>query len=444
MAVEKITTPVTQVNLINKVNEIITSVDSVISDTSENPVQNKVIYKALTAKADTTAIPTKTSDLTNDSGFLQTVKVNGTAQTVTDTTVDISIPAAATIGDAYLTIKRNGTAVGSFSANSTVPVSIDITVPTQASDVGALPDSTVIGSANVTIQRNGTAVGTINTNQTVNAAINISVPTSASDVGALPDSTVIGNANVTIKRNGTVIGTINANQTVNAAIDITVPTVVSDLTNDSGYITGITSGDVTTALGYTPFNSANIDTVMSSSSTNPVQNKVVYSQLTLKADKTEIGSGNTTIKKNGTVLGTIGANQTANVAIDITVPTVVSDLTNDSGFITSISSSDVTTALGYTPYNNTNPSGYQANVLETVKVNGTAQTPTNKTIDITIPAAPTVGSANLTIQKNGSGVATFSANSTVAVTANISVPTTITELASSTQMAAINSGKKVW
>lgn len=32
----------------------------------------------------------------------------------------------------------------------------------------------------------------------------------------------------------------------------TVPTNVSAFTNDSGYITGITSGDVTTALGYTP------------------------------------------------------------------------------------------------------------------------------------------------------------------------------------------------
>lgn len=37
----------------------------------------------------------------------------------------------------------------------------------------------------------------------------------------------------------------------------------------------------------------------------------------------------------------------------------VSDLTNDSGFITGINSTDVTTALGYTPYDSTNPSGYQ-------------------------------------------------------------------------------------
>ena len=36
-----------------------------------------------------------------------------------------------------------------------------------------------------------------------------------------------------------------------------VPTVVSAFTNDAGYISGITSAMVTTALGYTPFNAAN-------------------------------------------------------------------------------------------------------------------------------------------------------------------------------------------
>jgi len=58
-------------------------------------------------------------------------------------------------------------------------------------------------------------------------------------------------------------------------------------TNPSNYISGITSGMVTTALGFTPYNS-----------------------------------------------------------------------TNPSGYITGITSGDVTTALGFTPYNATNPSGY--------------------------------------------------------------------------------------
>lgn len=80
------------------------------------------------------------------------------------------------------------------------------------------------------------------------------------------------------------------------------------------------------------------------------------------------------------------------ISIDIDVvarksdlPTKVSDLTNDSGYITGITGSDVTTALGYTPYNATNPNGYQANVIETVKVNNTALTPSGKAVNVTVP-----------------------------------------------------------
>lgn len=50
-------------------------VDDALSTTSENPVQNKVITSTLNTKADTSAIPTATSDLVNDSGFLTSVPV---------------------------------------------------------------------------------------------------------------------------------------------------------------------------------------------------------------------------------------------------------------------------------------------------------------------------------------------------------------------------------
>jgi hypothetical protein len=80
-----------------------------------------------------------------------------------------------------------------------------------------------------------------------------------------------------------------------------------------GYLTGITSSQVTTALGYTPYNS-----------TNP------------SGYITGITSSNVT-----TALGYTPYNST-----------------NPNGYITGITSSNVTTALGYTPYNSTNPSGY--------------------------------------------------------------------------------------
>ena len=46
------------------------TIDSALSSTSTNPVQNKVINSALANKADSSAIPTKVSQLTNDSGYI--------------------------------------------------------------------------------------------------------------------------------------------------------------------------------------------------------------------------------------------------------------------------------------------------------------------------------------------------------------------------------------
>lgn len=51
------------------------TVDSALSNTSTNPVQNRVINQALGQKADSSAVPTKVSDLTNDSGFQTATQV---------------------------------------------------------------------------------------------------------------------------------------------------------------------------------------------------------------------------------------------------------------------------------------------------------------------------------------------------------------------------------
>lgn len=47
----------------------------------------------------------------------------------------------------------------------------------------------------------------------------------------------------------------------------------------------------------------------------------------------------------------------------------ITQLVNNAGYITGITSSDVTTALGYTPYNSTNPAGYTSNVGTVTSVN---------------------------------------------------------------------------
>lgn len=88
-------------------------------------------------------VPTKTSDLTNDSGYLTSVPVTSvnsktgdvvlTANDVGALPADTVIP---TVNNATLTIRRNSVDIGSFTANSANDVNIDINVPTDKSDIG--------------------------------------------------------------------------------------------------------------------------------------------------------------------------------------------------------------------------------------------------------------------------------------------------------------------
>ena len=79
----------------------------------------------------------------------------------------------------------------------------------------------------LTIQKNGTTVGTFSANQATDETINIEVPD-------------VNNGTLTIQQNGTTVDTFTANSSSDKTVNISVPTKTSDLTNDSGYITGVT------------------------------------------------------------------------------------------------------------------------------------------------------------------------------------------------------------
>ena len=132
----------------------------------------------------------------------------------------------------------------------------------------------------------------------------------------------------------------------------TIPTKVSDLTNDSGFLTT-----------HNP-----VDSSLSSTSSNAVQNKVIYTELNNKANSSHthtvsdvsdfptlatvatsgsyndlsnkptiptVNNATLTIQKNSTTVQTFTANASSNVTCNITVPTKTSELTNDSSFLTS-------------------------------------------------------------------------------------------------------------
>ena len=616
------------------------------------------LWNVLNAKANVADIPTTTSDLTNDSGFITSAALTpyatqtwvenkgyitssaltpyalisslapvATSGSYSDLTNKPTIPA---VNNATLTIQKNSSDIDTFTANASVDKIINITVPTTASEVSALPDSTKYGASIdlsldttnykltltlkdqdgttlnskvvdfpiesvvvngsydalnqkivLTLQNGntidipvGALIAGLQTEITVNNKLDAdlvddntstnkfvtsnektswdSKQDAISDLSTIRSNATNGaSAYTTIQSYGNIVthnvsefatsaqgtladsavqpadlATVATSGSYNDLTDKpTIPAATSDLTNDSGfitssalngyateswvgqqgYITGITSSDVTTALGYTPYNSSNpsgyitssaltpyalsadLATVATSGSYNDLSNKPTNMVTTdtaqditgiktfvgekrikfkqsLSADKlgftlyaignTELGAfeyrPNTinggafininTSKSSTTYVGfrywnsvniiapkpsngnyfiTIGVTdgtntvytQTDTGVINIstllpTVPTNVSAFTNDAGYITSsalngyateswvgqqgyitgITSSDVTTALGYTPYDASNPSGYTSNVGTVTSVNNTSPD-SNGNVAITIPAA---------------------------------------------------------
>ena len=127
-----------------------------------------------------------------------------------------------------------------------------------------------------------------------------------------------------------------------------------------------------------------------------------YTDLSDQPTIPTVNDATLTIQKNGTNVQTFTANASANKTANITVPTKVSELTNDSGYTTN------------------------TGTVTQVKVGSTAYNPSSGVVSL--PAYPTVNNATLTIQKNGTNVQTFTANANANKTANITVPTKTSEL----------------
>lgn len=124
-----------------------------------------------------------------------------------------------------------------------------------------------------------------------------------------------------------------------------------------------------------------------------------------------------TLQKNATTVDTFSANATQNKTINITVPTTVAELTDASDYA---KKTDVSSDLAdYTPTAN----------LWAAALSNNYNDLNNK------PTIPTVNNATLTIQKNSTNVATFTANSNTPTVANISVPTAVSDLSDASDYA---------
>ena len=164
-------------------------------------------------------IPTKTSDLTNDLGFV-------TEDSLTD------------VNNGTLNLQKNGATIGTFKANQPTDVTVNFKVPTKTSELTndkhfvtleELPNSNV-GEGTLTIKKNNAVQGTFTPTQDENVTINLTVPLKVSEL--INDTGFITNAGIPTKTSQL---TNDTGFITNA--DISIPTKTSQLTNDTGFIT---------------------------------------------------------------------------------------------------------------------------------------------------------------------------------------------------------------
>ena len=111
----------------------------------------------------------------------------------------------------------------------------------------------------------------------------------------------------------------------------------------------------------------------------------VTATISNKTASVTVSTGTDSLIDSISVNGTVQTITNKNV--DITVPTKTSDLTNDDNVVkdaTYVHTDNNYTAVEKTKLNEI-ATGAEVNAIDTIKVNGTAQTITSKTVDITVP-----------------------------------------------------------
>lgn len=177
----------------------------------------------------------------------------------------------------------------------------------------------------------------------------------------------------------------------------------------------------------TPYAYANVDKANSATkATQDANGDVINTTYAKVADIPTVNNATLTIQKNGSNVKTFTANASTDVTANITVPTKTSELTNNSNFVAD--ASYVHTDNNYTTTDKNKLAGIASGAEVNVQSDWNVTDTSSDAFIKNKPTIPTVNNATLTIQKNGTTVKTFTANASSNVTANITVPTNTNEL----------------
>ena len=222
------------------------------------------IKAEIAKKADTTAIPSKVSELTNDSNYQTAEQVNSTvtteiAKVVADAPEDFNT--LKEMSDWIAGHEDDASAMNSAISNNKIAITA---LQTDKADKSEIP---TVGNGTVTIRQAGIDKGTFTMNQTGNITIRLTDnDTTYSE--ATQDAAGLMSTKDKKKLDGITSGAeVNQNAFSNVIVGSTTisadsktdslilagsnVTITPDATNDKVTI-GITKDDVTSALGYTP------------------------------------------------------------------------------------------------------------------------------------------------------------------------------------------------
>ena len=201
-------------------------------------------------------VPTKTSQLTNDSGF---VTENTTYELAGNNTANVQLinsktreAQSITVNNiSYSTSAGYASMLGTSGANYTKST-LDAALNNKVDKVSGKGLSTndytadektklsgIEEGAEVNVQSDWSVTDSTSDAYIKNKPSLATVATSGkySDLTGTPTIPTVNNGTLTIQKNGTTVKTFTANSSSNVTANITVPTKVSELTNDSNYAT---------------------------------------------------------------------------------------------------------------------------------------------------------------------------------------------------------------
>lgn len=285
-------------------------------------------------------IPTSVSQLSNDAGYL----TSSTLPSIPDRTSDLTNDSGFITASQAPVQSVNGQ-VGTVNISIPEQVNADWNSVSGTNQILNKPSlSTVATSGSYTDLSNKPTIPT-NTNQLTNGAGFVTAVQAASSAPVQSVNGQVGNVTLTIPA-----AQIQSdwNQSNTSALDYiknkpTIPSVVYPVTSVNGK-----TGDVVLV---------NTDVGAAATSHTHAIADVTGLQTALNA-KISVGASIPYSILTGTP--SLSAVATSGLYADLAnKPTNVSAFTNDAGYLTSISSAAITSALGYSPYNGTtNPNGY--------------------------------------------------------------------------------------